>query len=334
MIGRLRVLFVTSMHPTPAYPRGGLIVSRMAEALRALGHEIEFFPLGRDGGPVRYVQARPHVAATVRAYVPDVVHAHFGYSGLAVPSLGTPVVTSFYGDDLNGTWTAGGGTTTKSKMGVLISQVVALRSVRCIVVSEALRERLWFASARRKTVVVRDAVDPILFRPHARDAARMRLGIDSNDVLILFPHDVTQATKQVWLAEAAVAHLRAFEPRARLWVVNGGAPDQMPWYYAAADAMIITSALEGGPSSAKEALACGLPVVSVSVGDVQLFDDAPDAMLRATPTPAVLAEALQRGLAIGRQPRRSRLPNSLTLPAAARIVAELYQAVCAGVAGC
>jgi len=253
---------------------------------------------------------------------------------LAVPSLGTPVVTSFYGDDLNGTWTAGGGTTTKSKMGVLISQVVALRSVRCIVVSEALRERLWFASARRKTVVVRDAVDPILFRPHARDAARMRLGIDSNDVLILFPHDVTQATKQVWLAEAAVAHLRAFEPRARLWVVNGGAPDQMPWYYAAADAMIITSALEGGPSSAKEALACGLPVVSVSVGDVQLFDDAPDAMLRATPTPAVLAEALQRGLAIGRQPRRSRLPNSLTLPAAARIVAELYQAVCAGVAGC
>src|SRR6266550_3691536 len=148
----MRVLFVTSMHPTRTNPQRGIIVARVAEALRALGHDVELFPLGHEGGPLRYVRARTPVAAAVRARPPAVVHVHFGYSGLAVPTLSVPIVTSFYGDDLNGTWVPGGGTTMKSKLGVLISQFVALRSARCIAVSETLRDQLWFAAARRRTV--------------------------------------------------------------------------------------------------------------------------------------------------------------------------------------
>lgn len=322
----MRILFVTSMHPSAADPRRGVMVARLSEVLRALGHTVEFFPLGHGGGALRYVRARPRVAAAVRSHAPDVVHVHFGYSGLAVPALHVPVVTSFYGDDLNGTWAPSGGTTWKSKIGVVISQLVARRSVRCIVGSVALRNKLWLDGTRRRTVVVRDAVDPELFRPYPRDAARERLGVALTDTLILFPHDVTQPNKRLGLAEAAVAHLRRFHARAQLWVVNGKAPDDMPWYYAAADAMIVTSVFEGGPSSAKEALACGLPVVSVPVGDLQLFADVPEAMLRADPTPEALAEALIRALSVSREPRRSRLPQELTLSAAARRVEEVYRA--------
>jgi hypothetical protein len=251
---------------------------------------------------------------------------HFGYSGIAVPAMNVAVVTSFYGDDLNGTWASGGSTTLKSKLGVFISQFVALRSVRCIAVSEALRDRLWFAAARRKTVVVRDAVDPLLFRPHNRDEARARLGLSATEVLILFPHDVGQATKRLGLAQAAVSELQESEPLARLWVVNRKPPDDMPWYYSAADAMIISSALESGPSSAKEALACGLPVVAVPVGDVQLFEDVPEAMLRAEPTARALAQGLSRALDVSRTPRRSRLPNHLTLSSAAARIEAVYRA--------
>jgi glycosyltransferase involved in cell wall biosynthesis len=326
MDATMRVLFVTSMHPSPADPRRGVIVARLAEALRALGHVIDFFPLGHAGGALRYVRARPRVAALVRRSAPDVVHAHFGYSGLAVPALPVPVITSFYGDDLNGTWARGGRTTWTSKIGVLISQLTARRSARCIVASRALRDKLWSDATRQRTVVVRDAVDPGLFRPYPRDAARERLGIPPTDTLILFPHDVTQPNKRLGLADAAVAQLRRSDARAQLWVVNGKAPDDMPWYYAAADAMVITSVLEGGPSSAKEALACGLPVVAVPVGDLQLFEDAPDAMLRADPTPQALAETLVRALSVSRQPRRSRLPQELTLSAAAQRVEEVYRA--------
>src|SRR5260370_1321337 len=163
MDASMRVLFVTSMHPSPADPRRGVIVARLADALRALGHVVEFFSLGHGGGALRYLRARARVAAAVQRYAPDVVHVHFGYSGLAVPALDVPVVTSFYGDDLNGTWAPRGGTTWTSKIGVLISQLTARRSAACIVASRALRDKLWSGATRQQTVVVRDAVDPELF---------------------------------------------------------------------------------------------------------------------------------------------------------------------------
>jgi glycosyltransferase involved in cell wall biosynthesis len=260
----------------------------------------------------------------IATYNPDVVHVHFGYSGLAVPRTTVPIVTSYYGDDLNGTWKSGGGITAKSRLGILVSQWISVRSRRCIVVSVGMRDRLWRRAVREKTIVVRDAVDTALFRPLSRSEARRRRGVPEDAILILFPHEASEPTKRLWLAEAAVAALRSRCPRARLWVVNDVLPDEMPWVYAAADAMIITSALEGGPSSAKEALACGLPVVSVLVGDVELFGEAGGHMLMSQADPGSLAGALEQALSAGDPTRRNRLPEPLTLPAAAATIEGVY----------
>lgn len=318
------VLFVTSLHPSPDYPLRGVIIRRMAHALRTMGHRVEMLELGSDGGPARYWWARRNVGEVVRTLSPTIVHAHFGYSGLAIPRIDQPLITSFYGDDLNGTATALGGVTLKSRAGILISHYAALRSSRCVVVSAGLRERLWTPALRRKTVVIRDAVDPEVFRPVPKNEARRSLGIPPNDVLVIFPHTVTVATKRLWLAEAAVKQLQVKVPHARLWVVNGRHPDEMPLYYGAADAMIVTSVLEGGPSSVKEALACGLPVVSVAVGDVSLFEEVPSAMVRADPSAESLANGLSAVIARHGGERRSLLPEALTLERAAAALTQVY----------
>src|SRR5258708_12408338 len=96
MAVRLPTLSVPGLHRSSADPRRGVIVARLADALRALGHVVEFLPLGHGGGALRYVRARPRVAARVRTYAPDVVHVHFGYSAPAVPALPVPVITSSY----------------------------------------------------------------------------------------------------------------------------------------------------------------------------------------------------------------------------------------------
>lgn len=44
-------------------------------------------------------------------------------------------------------------------------------------------------------------------------------------------------------------------------------PNKMPFYYAAADVLIITSNHEGSSNCLKEAMACNLPVVSTACGD-------------------------------------------------------------------
>lgn len=324
----LRILFVTNMHPSSLHPLRGVIVIRIAQALRDLGHQIQFVEIGAHRSFVGYLRARRDVTRALREYQPDLIHVHFGYSGVAIPRCSVPIVTSFYGDDLNGTVARDGSTTLKSRVGIAIAQWMAWRSVRCIAVSAHLRDRLWLGASRRKTAVIRDAVDIDLFRPIPQDEARRHVGISSEGTLVIFPHDVSQPTKRLWLAEKALAVLKRSIPNADLWVVNGRPPDQMPWYYAAADAMLVTSEREGGPSSVKEALACGIPVVSVAVGDTELFAEVTDWMARADATPEALAEALRVVLTRKRSgERRSHLPRGLTLDNAAQAIGLLYQEV-------
>jgi glycosyltransferase involved in cell wall biosynthesis len=302
----------------------GVIVQRLANALRDLGLRVEFVELG-VGNPLRYVLARRRVAEAVRAIRPDLIHVHFGWSGLAVPRTAVPIVTTFNGDDLTGTPTGSGRISFKSRLGILVSQRAAWRSSRCIAVSASLRERLWTRALRAKTEVIRDAVDPALFRPLPRAEARARLGISPDAVEIIFPHTAGEPRKRLWLAEAAVAALREWIPQAHLWVVNGRPADEMPWYYAAADAMIVTSMFEGGPSASKEALACGTPVVSVAVGDTQLFKESPEGIVCADAQPSALSLALREVLRRPAGVRTSYLPPPLSLPEAARAIVHLYR---------
>jgi teichuronic acid biosynthesis glycosyltransferase TuaC len=320
----LRVLFVTGMHPTPSFPLRGVIIQRLAGALEEAGHEIRWVRLSDQRGPGRYLKARRLVRQAVTEFRPELVHVHFGYSILAVPRVPVPIVTSFHGDDLNGTRTEGGGKSLTSRVGILISHYAAWRSRRAIAVSAALRNRLRLASLRERTVVVRDAVDSRLFHPHPRDEARRRLGADPEAFLVLFPHDASQPTKRVGLARAAVEALKRTVPNAQLWIVNGKPADEMPWYYSAADVMLVTSASEGGPSSAKEALACGLSVVSVPVGDVQLLSEVPEHTRMAMADPAALAAAI--GSLDLRPGATGYLPQFLSLASTAREITEVYRA--------
>jgi glycosyltransferase involved in cell wall biosynthesis len=214
---------------------------------------------------------------------------------------------------------------------LLASHYAAWRSRRCIAVSTSLREHLWTASLRGKTDVIRDSVDPTLFRPLPRREARERLGVPHDDVVVIFPHVASEPRKRLWLAQAAVEVLRASIPTARLWVVNDQPPDAMPWHYAAADAMVVTSVFEGGPTATKEALACGVPVVSVPVGDLDLFREVPaGAAIHAAADPHALADALRTVLSRARPERVSLLPEALTLPHAARALTVLYERVVSG----
>jgi len=123
-------------------------------------------------------------------------------------------------------------------------------------------------AARIPGEVIPIGVDWEKFRLRDRTEARAKLGLPVGRRLILFPYNPHRKIKRFDLAKAAVERLRLSNHDIELLVVSNVAGEEMPWYYSAADAMILCSDSEGSPCAVKEALACNIPVVSTDVGDV------------------------------------------------------------------
>src|SRR5262249_47662844 len=118
-------------------------------------------------------------------------------------------------------------------------------------------------------VIIPCGVDLNVFRPHDRHKARACLGWPQDKYLILFPFDPARSVKRYDLAKVAVERIVKEGLDAELVTVFSVENHKMPWYYSAADLMLLCSDREGSPTSVKEALACNLPVVATDVGDIR-----------------------------------------------------------------
>lgn len=149
--------------------------------------------------------------------------------------------------------------------------------------------------------VIPSGLDLSLFRPTPRDEARRRLDLPLDQPLVLFAGRPSQTRKRHGLALQAMEILRRSVP-AELIVAWGVPPTEVPLYMNAADALVFTSMQEGSPNVVKEALAWGLPVVSVNVGDVaERLDGLEGCVLCPDERPETIAAGLERVLKDGRR---------------------------------
>jgi glycosyltransferase involved in cell wall biosynthesis len=314
------------MYPSEQNPHSGIFVAREVGALRRAGVEIMVEPIAGARGELDYFRSRRRLSHAVRRDRPDLVHAHFGYSQVATAFLGLPSIVTLYGDDINGESTGRGGITLKSRIGVLVTRVLARKAARIIIQSEAMRQRLP-AGLRARAIVLGSGVDDDHFSPAPKDQARQRLGLGRDGLVLAFVNSGRQPTKRLDLAEAAARELATRGKPATLLVAEQVPAEEIRWYYRAADALLMTSDLEGSPNCVKEALSCGTPVVSVAVGDV------PD--LLTTPAQGVIVERSAAALATGvetvvdRAPhdRISLLPSRLRASSVASRLIEIYRSV-------
>lgn len=261
--GRLRVLYVI-----PGKPQSfGMSFSRrQASDVAALGVEVYSFFLRSRTSPLFVSREMVRLRKAIKAFAPHVVHAQFGTmtAFLAALASNQPLVITFHGSDLN---PAPGDRWLRSKLGHLFSHLAARRARQIICVSPQLRTHL--PDIQPWLHVVPCGVDLKQFCPRSQAEARQKLGWAAKDKVVLFNARTDPVGKRLDLAEAACNLARRAVPDLRLHVFQGRTPpDDMPHYYAAADALLMTSDYEGSPMVVKEAMACNLPVVSVDVGDV------------------------------------------------------------------
>jgi glycosyltransferase involved in cell wall biosynthesis len=323
----VKVLFVTNMWPDAERPWFGAFVKSQADSLERLGIEIEVVSIRGYAGRGAYAGAARRMALmNLHRAQYDVIHAHYGHSGVVARfHVRAPLVVSYCGDDLLGTRTPDGGLTRRSRVEASVFRELARVAAATITKSEEMEQRLP-RSARARNRVIPNGVDLDRFRPLARDEARRRLGWDEREPTVLYLANPGIATKNYPLAAATLERLRRDVPAARLRVAHDRPFEEVPLLLSAADALLFTSLSEGSPNVVKEAMAAELPVVSTPVGDVpERLRDVAGCQVRDA-DPDALAGALSEVIG-GRAPAARAAIRALSAENVAIRIRSLYEEV-------
>jgi teichuronic acid biosynthesis glycosyltransferase TuaC len=277
-----------------------------------------------------YMHGAMRTLAWNRGLQADVVHGHYGHTGLlARLQVRRPVVISYCGDDLLGTPGGDGSLTAKSQVEVAVFRQLARTANATITKSRAM-ESVLPPAARARNHVIPNGVDTGFFTPVARDDARAELGWDADERAVLFAGDPELPRKNHALAAAVVERLSERDPGVRMRVAWGVSRDQMRTMYAAADVLLHTSLIEGSANVLKEAMAMELPVVGVPAGDAEerLAGVAGCAVRPYSAEP--LADAVEAAFAHGRSPEAREAVSALTAESIAERVISVYEGVLNG----
>jgi len=268
----MRILAITNMYPSTAHPSQGVFVEEQIKGLRSIGLEVSVLVVDRRReGPTAYYRMRSKVCNAVAEFEPDVIHVMYG--GVMADQIVRhhhvcPIVVTFQGSDLLGENLSGWTRKMISRHGVRCSKRAARGAEAVIVVARILAGVLSGIAEGGKVRVIPCGIDLERFKPMDSLSCKQRLGWSPKSFHVLFASSNGDPVKRPWLASAAIEQLKRPDRPVELHFMQGIPNADVPLWLNASDVLLVTSLQEGSPTIVKEALACGLPLVSTDVGDV------------------------------------------------------------------
>lgn len=252
----MRVLVVCSYRD---YREDGIapFIKEQVEAIKQIGSiEFEYFLL-RGKGVRGYLREIPRLRKTILVYKPDIIHAHYGLSGLLanIVTRRIPVVTTYHGSDIN---------EAKAKR---FSNWTLRLSAWNIFVSSQIKNIATTGDPKHFDVIP-CGIELTNDQLQTRSDARKILGWGESEEKVLFAGTYGDVVKGPELAKLAISELIKKGENAELIELKGYTRQQVNQLMCAVDCLLMTSISEGSPQVIKEALACGCPIVSTEVGDV------------------------------------------------------------------
>lgn len=239
-------------------------------------------PVSRGG--IGYIHGILQIRKMVNEHEIDIIHAHYSLCGyIAILALtGKPVVVSLMGSDL---WD-------KTMSSLFIPFFHRYLWTKTIVKSKEMHAVVWGAE------VIPNGIDLDHFKPSDKKYAKSLLGFDDQAQHIIFVStSINMPVKNVKLAQKAIQLLlQKTKNNVVFHLVSNVEYASMPFYYNAADVLLLTSIKEGSPNVVKEALACNCKVVSTDVGDVRERIDPLSGCYVSSGDPRDLAEKLELAL--------------------------------------
>ncbi|WP_081212173.1 glycosyltransferase [Salegentibacter sediminis] len=269
----MKVLIVHSgtQNKTSAY------IKEQVDSLISLGLEINYFTITKKGVK-GYLSHLPKLYKKINEFKPDIIHAHYGISGLfANLQRKIPVITSFHGSDVY-----------KSK-NVVLSKIAYYLSKETIFVSSKLKTKF---GVKRGNIIT-CGVDMNLFKPASP--------LFERESIILFSGSADNKVKNYPLANEGVKifnnHFVKCDLHFRLTELKNKSRKEVVHLMNTAQLLLITSIYEGSSQVLKEAMACNCPVVTTNVGSVRdLISKESKAGIIVEPFPESIANGIHKVL--------------------------------------
>ena len=225
-------------------------ITEQVGALESIGVQCRLFGINRKG-ITGYLQHFSNFKKVIRDYQPDIIHAHYGMSGLfANLQRKVPVVTTYHGSDIN-----------RRKARIFSKVAISLSALNIFVSQKSID----LVHPGKHFALIPCGITLDDFPIIDKQAARAAMKLDPDKLYVLFAGAFDIVIKNAPLAQATVNLINGIE----LIELKGYTRSDVATLLQAVDALLMTSFSEGSPQIVKEAMACGCPIVSVDVGDVK-----------------------------------------------------------------
>lgn len=261
----MKVLHVTTSYPTINVPQKGIFIYSQIQSLNEQGIQADVIVI-KGRGILKYLQGIFELKSKLKNNNYSLIHAHYMYVGwIAKLASELPLIISFMGNDVFGDVSGENKYKFASKfLHRFLSNILLSRSSFGIVKSNSLAMEF---KNKTKVEIIPNGVNMNIFFPRS-DIKKPDLGLSDTCRYILFAGTPERKEKRYELAWKAFKKLKDKIPDTELIYLQKKSPQEVALYLNTCDCLLLTSVHEGSPNIVKEALACNLPVVSVSVGDV------------------------------------------------------------------
>jgi glycosyltransferase involved in cell wall biosynthesis len=254
----MKILTLTNMFPTSKQPYYGIFVQEQLDEIRSILSTGTVDCLFINGNNMfsKYLLSVYALYKKLRQCKPDILHVHFGLTMLPVILLypllkyqNCKIALTVHGGDVVGhnrpvLWI--------TRLGMYLSDVV-------ICVSEEITEK------------VKQYTEHYLYLPCGISKEFKSAECDRKKIVV-FPSSPSRHEKNYDLFCTIIAKVEVrYQEEFKVELLENLSREEVANLLQRSACMLMTSDYEGSPQAVKEAILCGLPVVSTPAGDVPLL---------------------------------------------------------------
>ena len=280
----MKILHVVNAYPTTENKVKGIFIKEQIDSIIDEGVDCQLLIVDKEkSGMLSYMRA--YFFLVCHGHKFEIIHAHHVFSALLVIfSLKSRkrLFTSFLSDSYN-----------EVMFGPKFLRVLCFEFVRKLSVVKIFKTNIG-SGFQKNEFLIQNGVDTDFFKIQSRDDSVREIGGDVTKPHLLFVSgqslDRPEKRYDLFLETVQILKKKYFINIHTLTMSNVSRAETVK-YYNAADCYLLTSDFEGSPNAVKEALSCGVPVISRGVGILpMLLKDVPYCLALDTKSPEVLAE--------------------------------------------